>query len=131
MRELILAGLVEHWGYLDLSKNQDLNNIAYSYAKSTFLVARRSGEIIGTGALINRGSETGEIVRMSVAKSYRRQGIGRLILSHLIEVGKKRKFHRLVLETTDSWAEVIAFYQNCGFVITHYSNGDLYFELVL
>ena len=31
VKELILAGLVEHWGFLDETKNSDLNDIAKSY----------------------------------------------------------------------------------------------------
>jgi hypothetical protein len=40
-------------------------------------------------------------------------------------------FRCIVLETTETWHEVIAFYQRSGFEITHYKGGDVYFELVL
>lgn len=39
VKKLILAGLVEHWGKLDPTKNPDLNDIANSYAQSVFFVA--------------------------------------------------------------------------------------------
>ena len=130
-RALVLAGLAEHWGKLDPSKNPDLENIAESYAGVVFLVAEKGGCIIATGALVPRSGGTAEIVRMSVARGIRRQGLGSLILQELIEQAKRLGFRRIVLETTETWAEVIAFYQRLGFVITHYQDGDVYFELEL
>ena len=65
-KALILAGLAEHWGILDLSLNPDLNDIASTYAGADFLVARIAGRIVGTGALVPCGAGSAEIVRMSV-----------------------------------------------------------------
>ena len=39
VKNLILAGLAEHWGELDLSKNPDLNDITSTYASGAFFVA--------------------------------------------------------------------------------------------
>jgi hypothetical protein len=36
-----------------------------------------------------------------------------------------------VLETTETWMEVIEFYQRFGFQITNYKDGDVYFALDL
>ena len=127
-KELILAGLVEHWGYLDPTKNPDLDDITVSYAQATFLVARQGGEIVGTGALVPRGEGVAEIVRMSVRKAQRQQGIGRTILEALLEQARVQGFRRVILETTATWSEVIEFYQRCGFRITRYQDGDVYFE---
>ena len=85
----------------------------------------------GTGALVPRYVETAEIVRMSVAGEMRRLGLGSLILQELCAQAKKLGFRRIVLETTETWHTVIAFYQRSGFEITHYKDGDVYFELVL
>jgi len=131
VKELILNGLVEHWGRLDPSKNPDLNDIASSYAQGTFLVAWKENQIVGTGALIWRSGEIGEIVRMSVAKEFRRSGIGRLILQRLIEEAQAKGFKKIILETTNTWDEVIQFYLRCGFQITHYQDEDVYFKMEL
>lgn len=131
VKTLILSGLVDHWGTLDPTKNPDLNNIARSYADAIFLVAWLDGRIVGTGALVPRVESTAEIVRMSVAADLRREGIGKRILLELIRQAKARGFSRIILETTATWAEVIAFYQSMGFRLTHLLNGDQYFEMDL
>ena len=131
VKQLILAGLVEHWGFLDPTKNPDLENIAVSYAGATFLVARWGADIIGTGALVPHQAGTAEIVRMSVAQQHRRRGIGRRILDALIAQARAQGFQRIILETTATWQEVIEFYLRCGFRITHDKDGDVYFLLEL
>ena len=131
VKALILAGLEEHWGYLDENKNPDLNDITGSYAKGEFLVAWAGSEIVGTGAFIPRSSETVEIVRMSVAKQSRRRGIGQQILSRLCCKAYQEGYSKAILETTDTWQNTIVFYMAFGFQITHYTDGDVYFELNL
>jgi ribosomal protein S18 acetylase RimI-like enzyme len=87
-------------------------------------------EIIGCGALIKEEGMAGygRVVRMSVKKENRRQGLGQLILHHLQIAAKQRQFHKIVLETTQTWAEVVAFYQANGFHIVGRKNGDTHFE---
>lgn len=131
VKALILSGLAEHWGALDPSKNPDLNDIALSYADAYFLVAWQEGHIVGCGALVPRSADTAEVVRMSMATPVRRQGLGRCILQALCAEARVRGFWRVILETTDTWSEVIAFYQAFGFRITHYKDGDVYFALEL
>ncbi len=130
-KELILAGMKEHWGELDESKNPDLENIASSYADGVFLVARQNEEIIGTGAFRPLSDETVEIVRMSVKKKKRRQGVGREILTELCWRAYRKGYKRAILEVTASWDEVIAFYRAFGFEVTHQVAGDVYFAMDL
>jgi ribosomal protein S18 acetylase RimI-like enzyme len=127
---LILDGLADHWNTLDPMLNPDLNNIAYSYRGETFLLAWQENEIIGCGALVveNKTLGYGRIVRMSVKKEFRRQKIGQLILNQLETAAKQRGFHKLVLETTETWGEVIKFYQANGFHIIGQLDGDIHFE---
>jgi N-acetylglutamate synthase-like GNAT family acetyltransferase len=121
-QSLILAGLEEHWGRLDPALNPDLQDIAASYADAIFLVAECDGRIVGTGALTNQTAEQAEIVRMSVAADMRRQGVGRLILDGLTAAARRQGVARIALETTADWQEVVAFYQRCGFQLTHFSD---------
>jgi GNAT superfamily N-acetyltransferase len=130
-RALILAGLVEHWGTLDPTKNPDLDDIAQSYADATFLLVWQRGELVGTGALIPETPGVGRIVRMSVATHKRRRGLGSLILQQLIEHARAIGYHRLVLETTSTWLDVIAFYQRHGFRSVEERDGDTHFVLDL
>ena len=131
VKQLVLTGLAEHWGTLDPTKNPDLNDIACTYSSTTFLVARMQERIIGCGALVPRSEKTAEIVRMSVAADLRRQGIASRILNRLIERARRQGYHQVILETTSTWTEVIEFYLCCGFHITHYQDGDVYFALEL
>jgi GNAT superfamily N-acetyltransferase len=129
VKALILAGLVEHWGRLDASKNPDLDDIASSYAGGTFLIARLAGQVIGTGALVSKDEKTGQIVRMSVAASQRRRGTGRLILENLLDCARRAGMTEVILETTSAWTSVIEFYKNGGFELTHHRGEDAYFRL--
>ena len=131
VKTLILEGFVEHWGFLDENKNPDLADIAQNYADGIFLVAWLDDEIVGTGAFLPRSAKQVEIVRMSVKKELRRQGIGRNILSELCQRAKQVGYGEVILETTASWQGVIDFYLRFGFEITHYQDGDVYFKLKL
>lgn len=131
VKSLVLAGLAEHWGMIDAGKNPDLNEIGLTYANAIFLVAWHEGMIIGTGALIPRSNNIAEIVRMSVAANMRRKGVGGRILQRLCEQARSSGYQRIVLETTETWREVVEFYKRFGFQITHYLNGDVYFALDL
>ncbi|MDT8304964.1 MAG: GNAT family N-acetyltransferase [Anaerolineae bacterium] len=130
-RALILEGLAEHWGTLDARLNSDLDDIPASYASGLFLVAEIGGALAGTGALIPEEPGVGRIVRMSVAREKRRQGIGRLLLAALLAAARERGYQRIVLETTATWEDAIAFYRRAGFGPVGERDGDLHFVLEL
>jgi putative acetyltransferase len=94
-------------------------------------VAWLGGRIVGTGALVTRVTGTAEIVRMSVRADVRRQGIGCQILDQLVARARSLGCKKVILETTATWQEVIAFYLQNGFRITHRSGDDVYFERIL
>ena len=87
-RSLVLEGLGEHFGVIDPSLNPDLDNIEASFiaAGNHFYVAESDdGHVIRTvGLLFESGS--GRIVRMSVARKYRRRGIAKALLERCIEM---------------------------------------------
>ncbi|PJF46481.1 MAG: GNAT family N-acetyltransferase [Candidatus Thermofonsia Clade 3 bacterium] len=128
---LILAGMEERWGALDPSLNPDLNDIAKNYAGGIFLVARWEGQLVGTGALLPEGERTGRIVRMSVARSHRCRGIGARILQALLDEARSRGYRTIVLETTETWDDAIAFYLKHGFRIVARRDGEVHFALTL
>lgn len=96
-----------------------------------FLTAWQAGALVGTGALIPEAPGVSRIVRMSVDRGCRRAGIGRRILSRLIEHARAQGSRRIVLETTDTWNDAIAFYLRCGFHITGRGDGEIHFSLDL
>jgi ribosomal protein S18 acetylase RimI-like enzyme len=131
VQDLINSGLGDHWGHIDPSMNPDLFDISVAYQHDTFLVAWQYNEIIGTGALVRKSHSTGEIVRMTVRREYRRLGIGTRILNALVEIAKDCGYRKVILETSKNWHDVINFYLSYGFQITHYTQEDVYFELIL
>ncbi len=130
-KTLILAGLAEHWGWLDSTKNPDLDSIAHSYAAGIFLVACWQGQLVGTGALIPEKEGVGRIVRMSVAKPYRRRGVGQTILQQLQQEARGVGYRTLVLETTLTWPDAVDFYNQAGFETIGYCDDERYFSLDL
>ena len=130
-RDLILAGLAEHWGRLDQGVNPDLEDIGSAYGQAVFLVAVQQSRVVGTGALIPAADASAQIVRMSVAADMRRQGVASALLQALCVQARSLGIRLLVLETTETWHEAIAFYENFGFKETHHLDGDIYFRLEL
>jgi GNAT superfamily N-acetyltransferase len=151
VRALVLAGLLEHWGVEpdpDAGWNADLDDIAGSYADGVTLVAvAASGEsstsaaspgrqIVGTGTIVPRSPDTAQIVRMSVDSAWRSRGIGALLVEALVALAADGdlggELRRVVLETTADWHRTVAFYERCGFAITHHVDGafgrDAWFE---
>ena len=88
-RQVILNGLAEHFGFLDESRDPDLDDInnAYIAVGNEFYVAECDGDIIGTVGLLFE-PERARIVRMSVARSHRQQGVATALLNRCIAVAK-------------------------------------------
>jgi GNAT superfamily N-acetyltransferase len=99
VRSLILDGLKEHWGSVDPTLNRDLDDLAVTYAAGRVLVATVDGTVAGTGTMTRRDDATAEIVRMSVARDYRRSGLGRRLVADLVATARTWAMSRVVLET--------------------------------
>ncbi len=130
-RALILAGLGEHFGSIDETLNPDLNDIAASYANALFVVAWVDGAIAGTGALTPRPDGVAIVSRMSTSAVYRRKGVARTILTHLVEHARIRRCTRVVLGTNAGWEDAIAFYLALGFSEMRRTPTGVLFELPL
>lgn len=132
-KQLILDGLTEHWGELNLSLNPDLNDIHASYIDrgGVFIVVEADGKLIGTGALMPEGDNTARIMRVSVHQDYRRMGMGRGITAQLVKTARQIGYTRILVETTDTWQAAIQLYQDFGFVEVDQYGGDVHMEMVL
>lgn len=128
VQNLIQDGLAEHFLNFDPALNPDLCNIEASYLQqgSLFLVVESNEELVGTGALIPESEETGRIVRVSVARSYRRKGIGRLITERLIQAAPRYHYKQVVVETNDDWYDAIRLYKSCGFIEYDRREGEIH-----
>jgi GNAT superfamily N-acetyltransferase len=132
-RWLVLAGLKDHFGFIDETMNPDLDDIQAHYVDPGhhFVLAEIDGQIIGTGALIEEGPRTGRLVRMSVDASYRGRGIGKRVVMYLADVARERDYTRLVTETNDDWYDAIGLYRACGFETAGFRDGDIHLWLDL
>ncbi len=85
VRDLVLAGLAEHWGDVDPALNGDLDDLARFHPGSTTLVAELDGRIVGTGTMVPRDGHTAELLRVSVAPDQRRSRLAQTIVDQLVE----------------------------------------------
>jgi putative acetyltransferase len=65
----------------------------------TFWSVWRGCDLAGCGALKELDAQHGEVKSMRTAKAHLRQGIGRMLLEHIIAEAKRRGYRRLSLET--------------------------------
>jgi ribosomal protein S18 acetylase RimI-like enzyme len=133
VRSLVLAGLGDHWGEIDETKNPDLDDIMSSYVDrgASVVVVEREEKIVAAGTLLEEETGIGRLVRMSVAKQERGLGIGRRLVGHLVEVARSRGLHRILVETTDDWQDAIGLYRACGFLTEGFRDGDVHMYLDL
>jgi ribosomal protein S18 acetylase RimI-like enzyme len=117
-RQLILQGLGAHFGFIDETLNPDLNDIMANYVNvgHSFLVAYSGSNLVGTGALITEAEGVGRIVRVSTHRDYRRRGIGRAIVTRLLNQARERGYRRVLVSTNTDWYDAIGLYQRLGFV---------------
>jgi GNAT superfamily N-acetyltransferase len=116
-RVLVEEGLGEHFGYVDRSANPDLIDIATSYATApnAFFVAEADGTLVGTTGLIVTAN-TGRLVRVAVARDYRRLGVATLMMTYVANFAGRAGLAKLVAHTQPEWADAMGFYQSHGFV---------------
>jgi GNAT superfamily N-acetyltransferase len=126
-QQLILSGLAERWGTLDPTYNADLKDIATHYQQGVFLVAKISGELVGTGSFMPVSASVVQVMRMSVARHIRRLGLGKHIFRELCNHARKNGYSQIILETTATWTDAVLFYDHCGCRRTHQQDGDQHF----
>ena len=130
-RALILEGLGEHFGFIDETANPDLEDIQEYYVNTgcVFLIAERAQEIIGTGCLVRTGPETGKLVRMSTAKSCRREGVGTALLNALLNEAREMQITEITVATEPDWTDAVSFYRSHGFVAFGKDEIDIFLRL--
>ena len=123
-RQIILSGLGEHFGFIDATRNPDLDDIYSTYLLNgnIFVVALVRKSIVGTGGLVVDGKVC-QMVRVSVKKQHRRHGIGKEIVRFLLEEAKKRAVKKIIIETEHRWTDAVGFYKTLGF--TEYKRNDV------
>ena len=92
----------------------------------TSYTAYHNSEIAGA-AVVRWGGES-EIELLAVDAARRGQGIGRAIVAALLEEAQRRGVQRLLVGTGNFSLDNIAFYQKCGFRMSHIRRG--YYDTV-
>jgi len=77
-------------------------------------VLEYDGEIIGY-ALMMIVLDEARLLNLSIAKAYQKQGLGRLLLEHMIQIARQYKAANMFLEVRPSNISAIALYENIGF----------------
>jgi len=83
----------------------------------TFWSAWEGPLLLGCGALKELNHQHGEVKSMRTPSALRRQGAGRAILAHIVEVARSRSYERLSLETgsMDTFKPAQRLYASFGF----------------
>lgn len=83
----------------------------------TFWSAWKGPLLLGCGALKELDRKHGEVKSMRTPSALRRQGAGRTILAHIIEVARSRDYQRLSLETgsMEAFEPAQTLYESFGF----------------
>jgi len=84
----------------------------------TFWSLWEGSALAGCAALKHLDAQAGEIKSMRTASAFRRRGVARALLHHLIEEARRRGYQRLWLETgsVDYFAAARALYSRFDFV---------------
>jgi putative acetyltransferase len=85
----------------------------------TFFSARSEDELLAIGALKQLDDGHGELKSMHTARAARRQGVGRAMVEHLVNLGRQRGYRHISLETgtMDAFAPARSLYQVMGFTV--------------
>jgi putative acetyltransferase len=83
----------------------------------TFWTAWSGNQLLGCGALKELSPYHGEIKSMRTSSAFRRKGVGRVILAHIIEEARIRSYTRLSLETgsMEAFKPAQRLYESFGF----------------
>ena len=84
----------------------------------TFFAAWDGATLAGCGAIKHLDGTHGELKSMRAAPAYRGRGVGRAILTHLLEEAKARGYTRVSLETgrPEPFHAAQALYRTNGFI---------------
>ena len=134
LRRRILAGLQDRGGErFDTARNPDLDDFVTHYLDcgAEIVVFEADFEIIATGVLVPDENTAGEILRMSVAATHRRQGLARRVVEKLVGRARRREMSELRVLTDTPWTSAVELYRACGFAEIESDGIDTHFVMPL
>ena len=117
---------------------QELSTLPGKYArpKGRLYLAYDQGEAIACIALRPIDERIGEVKRLYVKPTHRRQGLSKILVERIIDDARSLGYKRLVLDTLNTMTPAMNLYKSLGFVEieAYYPNpleGATYFALDL
>ncbi len=80
------------------------------------IFASKSGEIVGTAALIHLQERICELTKMAVKPTFQGKQIGRLLLNSLIDCAKEKNYKKMILLTSPRLGKAVNLYKSAGFL---------------
>jgi len=122
IKDILLTDFDDFWNY-NTFKNELLNS------NSKYIVAKANNKIVGFAGIWKSVDDI-HITNIVTAKNYRRQNIGSLLLSKLIEIAKSEKdITSITLEVNSNNIPAQKLYEKYGFKVVglrkkYYNNID-------
>lgn len=109
---------------IDYTSFGKIFNNAIRRADCFYFVAEVDGVIAGcitlhTQELLHHGGRVGEIQELYVDEKWRRRGVARQLLLHIVAIAKEHHLKSLEVTTNLQRKDAAALYSACGFVQTH------------
>lgn len=96
--------------------NETMNNLSkFAPPEGSLLLAVYDSNIVGCAGLRKINDEVGELKRMYVQPSHRRKGIGRALLTAIIEEARQIGYSKIWLDSAGFLKEAHAIYYALGF----------------
>lgn len=100
------------------STDADLKDIEHSYFQrggTFYVLEEQDGSIIGAYGLYPVDTQTCELRKMYLHRSYRGKGWGKLLLEEALSKAKQLGFKTIILETASVLKKAISLYKSYGF----------------
>lgn len=94
----------------------DLDNIEVAYARGAFFVLEHAGTIVGCGGVSEHEPTRFEVRKMYFLPIIRGLGLGKVLLTTLLDEARRRGATSVYLETNRKLGEAIRLYEKLGFV---------------
>lgn len=107
IKEILITEFDDFWNYNVFRDELESEN-------SHYIVAKNSNEIVGFAG-IKVILDEADIMNIVTKKSYRRQGIGTLLLEYLITICKELNLTSLSLEVNEANLPAVHLYESLGF----------------
>ncbi len=119
---LVKNGLKEFgFEYDNTTSESDLVDINKEYFTNngTFLIIENEvSQIVATGAIKEVRKNIFKIRKMYVVKTYRKKGLGKKMLTALIEFARQKNATQIFLETSSAMISAINLYRSFGFELS-------------